>query len=120
MFLSGRDDVDEREKWRKRMEKRKDIVLIATYGILSTGVNIPSLSHVVLASPFKSKIRVLQSIGRALRKHEKKEDTGATIYDIQDQTKYLSKHNGIRSRYYSMEGFEIKETILNEGDPLEL
>lgn len=120
VFLSGRDDVKEREKWRKACLKRKDIILIATYGIFSTGINIPNLKYTVLAAPFKSKIRVLQSIGRNLRKFENKEKTGAVIYDIHDETKYLNKHGNIRARYYSMEGFNINEMALIEGDVISL
>jgi superfamily II DNA or RNA helicase len=51
VFLSGRDDVEEREKWRKRCENRNDIVLIATYGIFSTGINIPNIKYMILDSP---------------------------------------------------------------------
>ena len=120
VFLSGRDDVKKREKWRKACLKRKDIVLIATYGIFSTGINIPNLKYTVLAAPFKSKIRVLQSIGRNLRKFENKEKTGAVIYDIHDEVKYLNNHGNIRARYYSMEGFNVDEMILNEGDDITL
>ena len=115
VFLSGRDDAEVREKWRKSFDKRKDICLIATYGIFSTGINIPSLKHLILGSPFKSKIRVLQSIGRSLRKHASKED-GSYIYDICDDTKYFAKHSVIRSRYYDSEGFDIEDIVLREGD----
>jgi len=79
IFLSGKDKSEIREKWRKEMEKNKNIVLIATYGIFSTGINIKSLKNLVIASSSKSKIRILQSIGRSLRKHESKSKTGAYI-----------------------------------------
>lgn len=54
------------------MENEKNIVLIATYGIYQLGVNVKSLKDIIIASSSKSKIRVLQSIGRSLRKHEDK------------------------------------------------
>jgi superfamily II DNA or RNA helicase len=115
VFLSGRDNTDEREKWRKACMKRKDIILIATYGIFAQGINIPNLKYIVFGSPFMSKIRVLQSIGRALRKHANKKE-GATIYDIHDHVKYLKKHGNVRFRYYGTEGFETEEILLEEGN----
>lgn len=108
IFLSGKDKVDVREFWRNECEVKKDIILIATYGIFSTGLNIPSLKYVVLGSPFKSEIRVLQSIGRALRLHADKVD-GAIIYDIIDECKYLDKHGNKRLKYYKNENFKVTE-----------
>jgi superfamily II DNA or RNA helicase len=118
VFLSGRDDLKLREKWRKECMKRKDIGLIATYGIFQQGINIPNLKYIILASPFKAKIRVLQSIGRALRKHADKED-GAFIFDIHDHTKFFAKYGIIRERYYHSEKFEVKDFVVHEGDSLD-
>lgn len=118
-FLSGRDDVSIREEWRKKCMKRDDIALIATYGIFQQGINIPNLKYIVFVSPFKSKIRVLQSVGRALRTHADKEN-GAHIFDIVDNTKFLKKHGDIRLRYYDSEKFNVDEWIFQEGDPIVL
>lgn len=120
IFLSGKDSIEVREKWRKECMKRKDIILIATYGIFTLGINIPNLKYIILASPFKAKIRVLQSIGRALRLHSNKEDTGAQIFDIHDHTKFFEKYGNIRSRYYDKEGFDTVEEIFHESDDLDL
>lgn len=114
MFLSGRDDVDTREYWRKKCMKRKDIILIATYGIFQLGINIPNLKYIILAAPFKSKIRVLQSIGRALRKHSDKVN-GAIIFDISDDVRYLGEHSLKRLRYYDKEKFSVEEYLFKEG-----
>ena len=114
VFLSGKDKVSVREHWRKECMKRKDIILIATYGIFQMGVNIPNLKNIILASPFKAKIRVLQSIGRALRKHADKE-SGAQIFDIHDHIKFFEKYGDIRLRHYDSEGFEIHEHVYHEG-----
>ena len=109
VFLSGTDDVDLREEWRQKMIKgKKNIALIATYGIFQQGINIPNLKYLILAAPFKSKIRVLQSIGRALRQHEDKTD-GAFVFDIVDNVKYLRKHGSKRYAFYEREGFNIEE-----------
>jgi superfamily II DNA or RNA helicase len=115
VFLSGRDDVDTREEWREKCASRKDIVIIATYGIFQLGVNIPNLKYIMMAAPFKSKIRVLQSIGRGLRKHTDKEE-GAVIFDIHDHAKHFGKYGDIRIRYYDSEGFDVKEFVFTEGD----
>ena len=118
-FLSGRDSATDREKWRKYMdEKDKRIVLIATYGIFQQGINIKSLRHLILGSPFKSKIRVLQSIGRTLRLHADK-TTGATVWDICDEAKHLTKHSDTRLKHYNIEEFDVTEYSINEGQRYE-
>jgi superfamily II DNA or RNA helicase len=114
VFLSGRDEVDVREKWRHECMNRDDICLIATYGIFQMGINIPNLKYIILASPYKAKIRVLQSIGRALRQHTDKTE-GANIYDIVDGVKFFKKYGNIRIRYYDAEDFEVNETTLSEN-----
>ncbi len=114
IFLYGNTDVKEREYWRRECENRKNLILIATYGIFSVGVNVPSLKYLILGSPVKSKIRTLQSIGRTLRIHENKAN-GSIIFDIVDNVKYLKEHGIKRERYYSMEGFNIKESDMYEN-----
>lgn len=119
IFLSGRDSLELRESWREKFKDRRDIILIATYGIFAQGINIPNLKYLILAAPFKSKIRVLQSIGRTLRKHSNKED-GAVIFDIVDKTKFFEKYGIIRIRYYDSEGFDVEESVFIEGDEINL
>jgi len=92
----------------------KKIVLIATYGIFQQGINIKSLRHLILASPFKSKIRILQSIGRTLRLHADK-DNGAIVWDICDTEKNLTKNSETRLKYYNIEGFDVTEYNIIEG-----
>ena len=117
-FLSGKDSGDDREQWRKYMDTSKNTVLIATYGIFQQGINMKSLSNLILVSPSKSKIRVLQSIGRTLRLHTDKKN-GALIWDICDNVKYLDKHADIRLKHYSMEGFDVVDKYLTETDVFE-
>lgn len=119
MFLHGKHDVVTREEWRQRMINEKNIALIATYGIFQQGVNIPNLKYLVMAAPFKSKIRVLQSIGRTLRKHEDKSE-GAYIFDICDEVRYLKKHADKRIMFYESEGFEIEEINFNNEESYDL
>ncbi len=116
VFIWGGVPNNEREYWRKEMENRTNIVLIATYQVFSTGVNIPSLKHLILAAPYKSKIRTLQSVGRTLRLHANKPE-GSYVYDIVDKTKYFNDYGEKRIRYYSSEGFNIIETEIIEGQP---
>lgn len=111
IFLSGDDKTEAREEWRQKMINEKNIALIATYGIFQQGINIPNLKHCVLTSPSKSKIRVLQSVGRTLREHNNER---AYIYDILDECKFLSKHGEKRLYYYENEGFDIE--FINEKD----
>lgn len=118
IFLSGRDKSDVRDLWRKKMNDRKDIVCIATYPIFQQGVNIPSLRTIILGSSTKSYIRVIQSLGRVLRKHVSKEYGGAELYDICDNIKYMKDHSMKRNRHYVKEKHNIKEIVLNEESGL--
>ena len=90
-FVYGGVDAEEREKVREITEKENDSIIVASYGTFSTGINIKNLHNVVFASPSKSRVRNLQSIGRVLRKGENK--TKAVLYDIADDITYKSKKN---------------------------
>lgn len=111
VFLSGKDKADVREYWRNELEKRNDIIMIATDGIMSTGVNIPSLKYLMLASSRKSKILVLQSIGRTLRKSI---DKGTSVvFDLADQVKNLKDHAKSREKFYEIEEFDIEKEYID-------
>ena len=90
-YISGETKAVNREKIRNTIENETNGVLVASYGTLSTGVNIKSLKFVIFASPYKSEIKVLQSIGRILRKCKGKDK--ATLFDIVDDLRYKSKKN---------------------------
>lgn len=117
MFLSGKDSVQLREEWRQKMMNNNNIALIATYGIFQQGINIPSLKYGALVAPYKSKIRVLQSIGRTLRLFDNKEEDGAFIFDFIDDVKYLRKHGSKRIDFYEGEKFTVNEYSVKEGEP---
>ncbi len=116
VFLSGRDSSEERDLYRQEMNDSDDMVVIATYPIFQAGVNIKSLRSIILASPTKSFIRVIQSLGRVLRKHVSKDKGGAELYDIVDQCKYLIDHGDKRHRHYTKERHDIIELSLNENE----
>jgi len=115
VFLSGKDKSNVRDDWRKDMNDRKDIICIATYPIFQQGVNIPSLREIVLASSTKSFIRVIQSLGRTLRKHVSKDLGGAVLWDIVDDVKHLQDHGNKRYKHYIKEKHNVEEVTLREG-----
>ena len=90
-FVHGGVDTEDREKVREITEKENNAIIVASYGTFSTGINIRNLHNVIFASPSKSRIRNLQSIGRVLRKSDNK--TKATLYDIADDISYKSRKN---------------------------
>ena len=116
-FVYGGTDVTDRELVRKIMEKETDAICIASFGVFSTGVNIPSIENVIFASPSKSKIRNLQSIGRGLRLNEGK--THCNLYDLADDLHWKSwknhtlNHAAERYKTYAEEQFEIKLVEVN-------
>lgn len=111
-FIHGGTDVTDRESIRKIVEKENDAIIIASFGVYSTGINIPSIENVIFASPSKSKIRNLQSIGRGLRLKSGKQY--CTLYDIADDLHWKGwknhtlNHAAERYKLYSEEQFSIK------------
>jgi len=111
-FVFGGTDVEIRESVRSITEKERDAIIVASYGTFSTGVNIRNLHNIIFASPSKSRIRNLQSIGRGLRIGDNKEE--ATLFDISDDfrlgkfTNYTLKHFIERVKIYDDEKFNYK------------
>ena len=109
-FVHGGVDTEDREKVREITEKENNAIIVASYGTFSTGINIKNLHNVIFASPSKSRIRNLQSIGRVLRKGNQK--TRATLYDIADDISYKSRRNYTlnhlieRIKVYNEENFD--------------
>ena len=90
-FVHGGVDAEERELVREITERENNAIIVASYGTFSTGINIKKLHNVIFASPSKSRVRNLQSIGRVLRKG--KDKVKATLYDISDDCSTKSKRN---------------------------
>ena len=90
-FVYGGTDTQQREQIRALTEKENDAIIVASYGTYSAGVNIRNLHNIIFASPSKSRIRNLQSIGRGLRVSETK-DT-CNLYDIGDDLSWKKKKN---------------------------
>ena len=107
-FVYGGVDANEREKIREITEKQKNAVIVASYGTFSTGINIRNLHNIIFSSPSKSKIRVLQSIGRGLRLGDNK--TQCKLYDIADDLTYKNKQN------FTLRHFMERINIYNEEE----
>ena len=113
-FVHGGTEVEDREEVRQITEQENDAVIVASYGTFSTGINIKRLHNIVFASPSKSRIRNLQSIGRVLRRGEGK--TIATLYDIADDIgsmNYTLKHLNERVSIYNEENFKYEVIKIN-------
>ena len=122
-LIYGDVNVKIREEVRRIAETSDDNIILGSYGTMSTGVNIKNLHHVIFASPSKSRIRVLQSIGRGLRKAKGKKC--AMLYDIADdfrkphgQNNFTLNHLAERIKYYVDENFEYRmiEVPINTGE----
>ena len=115
-IISGSVSAKEREDIRKKLESEDGTIIVATYGTCSTGINMPKLHEVILYANSKSKIKVLQSLGRGLRKHNSKKRV--ILYDVIDDMSYclrtrvihnyLYQHWKEREKYYKEQEFSIK------------
>jgi superfamily II DNA or RNA helicase len=108
-FVSGEVNAEERERIRELTEKETGAIIVASVGTFSTGINVKNLHNIVFAAPTKSQIRVLQSIGRGLRKSDSGQET--IVYDLADDLcwkkhkNYTHNHAINRIKIYAKEGF---------------
>lgn len=115
-IIHGQISGDKREEIRQFAEKNKTII-VASYGVFSTGVDIKNIDNVLFASPSKSKIRVLQSIGRGLRQNGI--NSSVRLYDIVDSfavgnyKNYALKHFEERLKFYEKESFKYNMKKIN-------
>ena len=107
-YVHGGTDAQTRENIREITEKEKSAIIVASYGTFSTGINIRNLHNVIFSSPSKSRIRVLQSVGRGLRKGSEK--STATLYDIADDFTWKSRQN------FTLRHFMERINIYNEEE----
>jgi len=107
-YVHGGVDTEQREKIREITEKSDNAIIVASYGTFSTGINIRNLHNIIFASPSKSRIRNLQSIGRGLRLKDNKGT--ATLYDISDDISHNGKEN------YTLAHFRERINIYNGED----
>ena len=113
-YVSGETKTSDREQIRNIVEKQKNSIILASLGTFSTGINIKNIHNIIFASPSKSQIRVLQSIGRGLRKSDDGTDTH--LFDIADDLHWKSRknftllHSAERIKIYNNEKFPYKIT----------
>jgi superfamily II DNA or RNA helicase len=118
-FVHGDTEALERERIRGIVEKESNAIIVASYGVFSTGISVKKLHNIIFASPSKSRIRVLQSIGRQLR--VAKDKVIARLYDIGDDLSWKSwmnhtyRHFKERLKIYDSEGFEYKIVNIKLG-----
>lgn len=98
VFVSGGMKLDDRKEEYDEIKTSNDKIIIATYGVAAVGINIPRIFNLVLVEPGKSFVRVIQSIGRGIRKAEDKDFV--QIWDITSQCKYSKRHLTERKKYY--------------------
>ena len=119
-YVSGEVETNDREAIRQITEKQKDAIIVASLGTFSTGINIRNLHNIIFASPSKSQIKVLQSIGRGLRQSDDGRST--TLYDITDDIHYKGRknyallHGEERVKIYNKEKFNFKIIEVPIGD----
>jgi superfamily II DNA or RNA helicase len=121
-FVSGDTDAETREDVRRITENESNAIIIASYGTFSTGTNIRNLHNIIFASPSKSRVRNLQSIGRGLRLGDNKDQ--AVLFDIADDMRYKNHMNFTlnhfveRTKIYNDEKFNYKlyKIGLKNGD----
>ena len=107
-LIYGATPTADREKVRLLAEENDKCIIVASYGVFSMGVNIKRLHNIVFASPYKSQIKVLQSIGRGLRLAEDK--TQCNLFDISDDLSYNNRSN------YTLKHFETRVGIYNQEE----
>ena len=107
-FVYGGTPTEDREQIRSIVEKEDDVIVVASYGVFSQGINIKRLHNIVFASPYKSQIKVLQSIGRGLRVADDKEQLN--VFDIVDDLSYNNREN------YTLKHFKERVKIYNEQE----
>jgi superfamily II DNA or RNA helicase len=111
-YVSGKTEDEDREAVRKIVNTHDKSITVASVGTFATGVNIPNLNNIIVAAPTKSVIRVLQTMGRGLRKTDTK--TKCVVFDISDnlswkkKVNFTLKHFAERLKIYIKEEFKYK------------
>ena len=98
VFISGETKLTERKEEYDEVKTSANKVIVATYGVAAVGINIPRIFNLVLVEPGKSFVRVIQSIGRGIRKAEDKDHV--EIWDITSDCKFAKRHLTQRKAYY--------------------
>ena len=111
VFVSGGMKLDDRKEEYDEIKTSDNKIIIATYGVAAVGINIPRIFNLVLIEPGKSFVRVIQSIGRGIRKAEDKDFV--QIWDITSACKYAKRHLTERKKYYKDAKYPFTVTKVN-------
>ena len=111
IFLSGSDKVETRKEHYEEVSKTDNKIIVATYGIASTGINIPRIFNLVIIEPGKSYVKVIQSIGRGIRKAKDKDFV--EIWDFTSSLKYSKRHLTKRKKFYRKVQYPFTVTKVN-------
>jgi superfamily II DNA or RNA helicase len=98
VFISGEVKTKDRKEEYDEVRTSTNKIIIATYGVAAVGINIPRIFNLVLLEPGKSFVRVIQSIGRGIRKADDKDSV--QIWDITSTCKYAKRHLTERKKFY--------------------
>ncbi len=111
VFVSGGMKLDDRKEEYDEIKTSDGKIIVATYGVAAVGINIPRIFNLVLLEPGKSFVRVIQSIGRGIRKAEDKDHV--EIWDITSTCKYAKRHLTERKKYYKEAKYPFTVTKVN-------
>jgi len=115
VFISGSTKNLERKEHYDEVSTTQNKIIIATYGVASVGINIPRIFNLVLIEPGKSFVRVIQSIGRGIRKAEDKDNV--QIWDITSSCKFAKRHLGARKKFYKEANYPYNIEKINYENP---
>jgi superfamily II DNA or RNA helicase len=111
-MIYGAIEGVERERIRKLLEEKEDAIIVANYATMSTGVNIKRIHNIILGAPFKSSIRLRQTVGRGLRLHESKEIM--KIWDITDDLSITSKTGKTTHKNHCLKHFDSRLLVYQD------
>ena len=111
VFVSGGMKLDDRKEEYDEIKTSDQKIIVATYGVAAVGINIPRIFNLVLLEPGKSFVRVIQSIGRGIRKAEDKDHV--EIWDITSACKYSKRHLTERKKFYKEAKYPFAITKVN-------
>lgn len=111
IFLSGSDKVETRKEHYEEVARTDNKIIVATYGIASTGINIPRIFNLIIIEPGKSYVKVIQSIGRGIRKAKDKDFV--QIWDFTSSLKYSKRHLAKRKKFYRKVQYPFTVTKVN-------
>jgi len=110
VFVSGATKAGDRKSEYDEVATSSDKIIVATYGVAAVGINIPRIFNLVLIEPGKSFVRVIQSIGRGIRKAEDKDFV--QIWDVTSTCKFAKRHLSKRKQFYKEANYPFSQEKL--------